>query len=148
MTTSTPDRTDPAPMPHTTRLRALGVAGAVLAPVIVWAIAVPLIGVDLRAVIDPGAPAQPIGPTSILPVALVVSLLGWALLALLETRTARARTIWTATACAVLVVSLAGPLVGGATPAATLTLIAAHAALAAALIPALYYSSPRRRPVR
>jgi Family of unknown function (DUF6069) len=144
MTTSTPHRIGPTGAHHAARIRGLGVAGAVLAPAAVWTIAVPLIGIDLRAVIDPGAAAQTIGLSAVVPVALVVSLFGWALLALLERRTPRARTIWAAIAVAVLVVSLAGPLVGGVTAAATLTLIVAHIALAAVLIPALYRSSPTR----
>jgi hypothetical protein len=144
MTTSTAHRIGPTRAHYVARIRGLGVAGAVLAPAAVWTIGVPLLGVDLRAVIEPGSPAQAIGLAMVIPVALVVSLLGWALLALLERRTPRARTIWTAIAVAVLVLSMAGPLVGGATTAATLTLIAAHVALAAVLIPALYRSSPTR----
>lgn len=143
MTTSTtPGRISPAR--HTSRVRALGVAGAVLATAAVWTIAVPLLGVDLRAVTDPSAPAQTVGLTAVVPVAMVVSLLGWALLALLEKGTRRARTIWTVTAVAVLALSLAGPLVGGATAASKITLAAMHVALAAVLIPALYRSSPTR----
>lgn len=144
MTTSTPHRIGPMGAHHAARIRGLGVVGAVLAPAAVWTIAVPLIGVALRAVIGPGAAAQTIGLGAVVPVALAVSLLGWALLALLERRTPRARTIWTVLAVAVLVLSLAGPLVGGVTAAAILTLIVAHIVLAAVLIPALYCSSPTR----
>jgi hypothetical protein len=46
MTTSStpPDRVALPSSRHRTRLRMLGVAGAVLAPLIVWSIAVPVVG--------------------------------------------------------------------------------------------------------
>jgi len=147
---TTHDRIDPTPAArthHATLVRSLGVTGAVLAPAAVWAVAVLLFGVDLRTVIDPGAPARAIGLAAVVPVALVVSLLGWALLELLERWTPRARTTWTVIAVAVLLASMAGPLLGGVSATATLTLIAAHVALAAVLITVLYRSSPAHRPL-
>lgn len=143
MSTSTAPQPSAARRAHRTRQRALGVAGVVLAPAIVWIVGVPVLGVDLRVTTDPGAGLQPVGLLAVVVVALVVSLLGWTVLALLERRTRRARAAWTATAVSVLL-SLAGPLIGGVTPAATLTLIAAHIALAAVLITALRATSPTR----
>ena len=87
-----------APATGVGRTRALGVAGAVLAAVAVWAIAVPLSGTHLLIRFGSGA-AQSIGIDYVIGASLAASLAGWGLLALLERRTARARRIWTGIAC-------------------------------------------------
>jgi Family of unknown function (DUF6069) len=74
---------------------------------------------------------------------LVAALAGWALLALLERFTARARTIWTAIALLVALLSLAGPLsILATTEANVLALALMHVVVAAVLIPILAGTSP------
>lgn len=120
----------------TRRRRATAALAAVLAPAAIWLVAVPLVGVDLQVAQPSGrAPAEITLPL-VLVTALAASLAGWGLLALLERLTPRARTIWTATAVA-LVVSFA-PLLGPGTPTASRIVLALmHLAVAAILIPAL-----------
>jgi hypothetical protein len=77
------------------------------------------------------------------------ALAAWALLALLERLTARARTIWTIVAVVVLVASLGTPLLGsGVTAANRAVLELLHLAVGAVLIPALRRTaaSPSGRP--
>lgn len=121
---------------HASRIRALGVAGAVLAAVAVWAIAVPLLGAHLTIRFGTGA-AQDVGIGYVVGASLVASLAAWGLLALLERRTARARSVWTGVAVVVLVVSLSLPLTAGTTTSATTALALMHVAVAAVLIPTL-----------
>ncbi len=80
-------------------------------------------------------------------VALTASLLGWALLAVLERRTTRAQMAWTWTAVTVLLVSLAGPLTAEASVPAKTTLVVMHLAVAAVLIPTLRRSRMPADPV-
>ena len=140
----TPDASTASSSASRLRTRALGVVGAVLAAVVVWIVAVQLLDVDLKATTDQAAGPQPVGLPAVIVITLVVSLLGWALLALLEWRTARARTIWTWVAVAVLVLSLAGPLTSGEGTASIVTLVVAHLSVAAVLVPVLRSTSPTR----
>ncbi len=88
------------------RYRALAVIGAGLAAVAVWTVAVLVLGVELHVSTGRGeSGVRTIGPASVTAVSLLVSLLGWGLLALLERRTARARRIWTIIAFGVLLLS-------------------------------------------
>jgi hypothetical protein len=125
------------------RARALGVVGAVLAALAVWTAAVPLLGVDLL-VRPGGGAAQAVGPGSVVFASLIASLLGWALLALLEHRTgrARARAIWTAVALVAMPLSLGAPITAGVTTAAAVTLTLMHLAVGAVLISVLRLSPP------
>jgi hypothetical protein len=118
------------------RTRALGVAGAVLAAVAVWAVAVPLSGTHLLIRFGSGA-AQSIGIDYVIGASLAASLAGWGLLALLERRTARARRIWTGIACVVVVLSLSLPLTAGITMSSKVALALMHVAVAGVLIPAM-----------
>ena len=113
-----------------------GVAGAVLAAVAVWAIAVPLSGTHLLIRFGSGA-AQSIGIDYVIGASLAASLAGWGLLALLERRTARARRIWTGIAFVVVVLSLRLPLTAGTTMSSKVALALMHVAVAAVLIPAM-----------
>jgi hypothetical protein len=136
MTATVPSRTTPSTAARPARRRALAVAGAVLAPVLVWAVAVLLLGVPLAA--HQGAPEPiPVGPVAVAGAALLASLAGWGLLALLERVTARGTRIWTVVAVVVAVLSLAAPLTSGATPAAGVVLALMHVAVAAVLVPGL-----------
>jgi hypothetical protein len=126
------------------RARALAGIAAALAALAVWLITDPLLGIDLTAPTAPGSEElQPITPALVAGTSLVVALAGWALLALLERFTARARTIWTAVALLVALLSLAGPLsILASTEANVLALALMHLAVAAVLIPMLAGTSP------
>lgn len=118
-----------------TRVRAYGAAGAVVAAVIVWAIAGPLLGVELEVTPGAGEP-QRVGPGSVIIASAVAALVGWGSLALLERLSPRGRQAWTFVAVIALVGSLAGPL-AGVTTAVTGSLAAMHLAVGAVLIPVL-----------
>ena len=123
------------------RVRALAVAAASLGALVVWVVAVPVSGVDLL-VRPRGGAATAVGAGAVVGVSLLAGLLGWALLAMLERRIARARTVWTWSALVVLLLSLAGPLTAGTTPLAKAVLALMHLTIAAVLIPALRRTSP------
>jgi hypothetical protein len=127
------------------RARALAVIAAALAALGVWLITDPLLGIDLTAPTGPGSEElQSITPALVAGTSLVAALASWALLALLERFTARARTIWTAIALLVALLSLAGPLaaLASTTAANALALALMHLAVAAVLIPLLAGTSP------
>jgi len=142
--TATPHRVT-TPSHRQLRSRALAVTAAVLAALVVWSLADPLLGVNLTVRTSPASSSvQTIGPAFVLAVSLLASLLGWGLLAGLEARTQRAGTIWTITAGVVLLLSLAGPLTAAVTTAAAVTLVVLHLSVAAVLIPLLRRTaSPR-----
>lgn len=136
-TTATPGRVT-ASAHRRLRSRAFAVAAAVLAAIVVWSVAVQLLGVDLTVRTTSGVGStQTIGATSVLAVSLLASMLGWGLLAALERATPRAGTLWTVAATVVLLLSLAGPLTAAVTTAAALSLVLLHLSLAATLIPLL-----------
>ena len=129
------------------RARALAVVAAVLAALAVWLVADPLLGVELAAPTKPGSEElQPITPALVAGTSLVAALAGWALLALLERFTARPRTIWTAIALLVGLLSLTGPLstIPSSTLANGVSLALMHLAVAAVLIPGLAATAPSR----
>ncbi len=125
-----------APPNRVSRTRAFSIAGAVLAAVAVWAVAVPLSGTHLLIRFGSGA-AQGVGIDYVIGASLAASLAGWGLLALLERRTARARRIWTGIAFVVVVLSLSLPLIAGTTMSSKVALALMHVAVAAVLIPAM-----------
>jgi hypothetical protein len=118
------------------RARALGVVGAVVAVVAVWAVAVPVLGIQLTFRFGNTAP-QTIVFGAVVGGALVASLAGWGILAALERRMSNAREIWTAVALVVLVASLGLPLAGGTTIPSQIALGMMHLAAAGVLIPTL-----------
>jgi hypothetical protein len=118
------------------RTRALSIGGAVIAAVAVWIIAVPLLGLHLIVRFGNGSP-ETVGVDFVVGASLIASLVGWGLLAMLERRTSRACTIWTAVAIAVLLVSLSLPLTAGTTASTKAVLAMMHVAAAAVLIPGL-----------
>ncbi|MEW1754595.1 DUF6069 family protein [Streptomyces angustmyceticus] len=124
--------------------RFLAVLGTVAATLVVWVIATVLLGVTLDARMKPGAAVQHIGPAAVVLASLVVGLAAWALLALLERLTARARRVWTVVAVVVLVLSLIAPLQSGVTTGAKVTLLCMHLVAAAVLVPALARPAVRR----
>src|SRR5437764_15322808 len=76
------------------RQRALAVLFAVLAPVVIWVIAVPLAGVKLSVSQGTGKPSLEVGLVSVVVVALVAALAGWGLRALVEKITTLGNTRW------------------------------------------------------
>jgi hypothetical protein len=127
------------------RARALAVIAAALAALAVWLVTDPLLGIDLTGTTRPGSQElMSITPALVAGTSLVVALAGWALLALLERFTARARAIWTAIAVLFALLSLAGPLsiLASTSAANALALALMHLAVAAVLIPMLAGTSP------
>jgi hypothetical protein len=116
---------------------ALAVAGATVAAAVPWAVAA-IAGTDLE--VTSGGWTMDVGLPLVLGAALVVSLAGWGVLALLQRRLGdprRARRIWTIIAVTVLLLSLAGPLTADATTAARVYLAHMHVAVGLVLIPGL-----------
>ncbi|WP_329330471.1 DUF6069 family protein [Streptomyces luteogriseus] len=124
------------------RRRRLSVTAlTVLAPVLVWVVADPLLGHRLR--IADGEQTLAIGAVPVAVVALVASLSGWGLLATLERLgVRRARALWTGVAGAVLAVSFLPFLGGGMDGGTRVSLALMHLAVAAVLIPGLGGRSP------
>lgn len=141
MTTAPARNQIPSSSAHRVRARALGVVGATLAALAGWTLAVLLLGVDL-SVRPGGGTAQTVGAGSVVAVSLAASLLGWALLAVLERRSSRALTVWTGVALGILLLSMAGPLTAAITTSGKAALVALHLAVAAVLIPTLRRTSP------
>ncbi|MFF0446249.1 DUF6069 family protein [Streptomyces sp. NPDC004609] len=115
----------------------LGVSGlAVLAPVLVWLVADPVLGRRLR--ITDGEQTLDIGAVPVVLFALPAALAGWGLLAALERfGVRRARAVWTGVAVAVLALSFL-PLTGDGMDGGTRAALALmHLAVAAVLIPGL-----------
>jgi hypothetical protein len=124
-----------AARPARRRGRARAVLAAPAATLAVWVAAVPGAGVDL--VVRNGGTEQSVTAVAVVVSTLLAGLAGWALLALLERFTARARSVWTGAAALVLLLSLLGPVGGGVGTGATLTLVALHLVAAAVLVPLL-----------
>ncbi|MCH1882310.1 DUF6069 family protein [Agrococcus sp. ARC_14] len=107
------------------RLWRLGtIAAAVLLATAVWALAVPIAGLELA--VGTGPSTQVIGPDGVAVSSLLLGLAAWALLVLLEKLGERGRRFWQAAGWIVLVLSLAGPIAMGGAPAVLLTLLAMH----------------------
>jgi hypothetical protein len=122
----------------TRRRRAATVGVAVIASVAIWLVAVPLLGIDLRVAQAGGRPPLPIGLPAVIVTSLAASLAGWGLLSLLERLTGRARTLWTAAATAVLVLSFVPLLLGPTTATSTRVVLGLmHVTVGAVLIPTL-----------
>lgn len=128
------------------RIRALAVAAATAAALIVWLIAKPLLGIALTLPMAGGAQTMEVGWGSVLVISLVASLAGWGLLAILERFTPRARVTWIVFGSVALLLSFAGPgLAASAASGATRVALAImHMVVAAVLIPSLARTSPSR----
>lgn len=140
--TTVAERTGTRPAARRRRVRAVAVLGASLVAVATWIIAVGILDVDLR--VSTGDQTQTVGVGPVLAVSMGAALLGWALMSVLERRTSRAATVWTAVAATVAVLSLGGPLASAATPAAAVVLVVLHVVVAAVLIPLFRRSSSGR----
>jgi len=118
------------------------VVWAAVAALLIWLVQGPLTGVDL--IVRTGGSLTTVGPIAVVAVALAVGLLGWALLALLERVTPRARRVWSVIAVAVLLLSFAGPLGSATTAPAKGALAAMHAVVGVILIAGLTRTSRRQ----
>ena len=118
------------------RARALCALGGALAAALAWTVEVPLLGIHLNFRFGTGH-IQTIAAGQVIGVTVAAALIGWLLLAFLERRTPRARSLWTAIALAVLAASLALPLAAATTASAATALIVMHLTVGAAVIPAM-----------
>lgn len=118
------------------RLRLVGVGASVTSSFVIWVVAVPVLGVELRAPNGPGSTElEPVSVVAVVLMSLLAPLAGWALLAGLEKLTTKAQTIWTTIAVAVLVISYGGPLLGAGVPSdSRITLALMHTAVGLATI--------------
>ena len=140
------ERPQPLDAADRRRRRAATVVGAVLAAVVVWAVAGPLLGVDLSVSFGAGEPPTEVGLLAVVVSSALASLVAWGLLALLERSTARGLLVWTALAVVALALSFAPLLAAGGTAAGTRTALALlHLVVAAVLVPGLRRTSPQRR---
>ncbi|OOC53950.1 MULTISPECIES: DUF6069 family protein [Nocardiopsis] len=129
---TTTDSTAPGTSSRPTAWRALTVAAAVLAPLVLWALAVPLAGVELTAF--PGGRPRVVGPVAVAVAGLVFGLAAWALLMVLERTVRSPGRVWSVVAYIVLVLSLAGPVTSGAAPVVVLVLAGMHVLVGVVLI--------------
>ena len=121
---------------HATRTSAVtrgaAVLGATAAATAIWAVAATA-GVDFTVRFG-GQPVQKVTVVNVVVAALVGSLAGWGLLALLERFTARARALWTIVAMLFAVLSLGGPLSTISSPGTKVSLAAMHLVVSAVMI--------------
>jgi hypothetical protein len=108
------------------------VLSATAAAVAIWGVAIAA-GVDLTVGFGPNPPMK-VTVVNVVVAALVGSLAGWGLLALLRRFTTKARTIWTVIAVTFALLSLVGPLSAIASQSTKVTLAAMHLAVAGVLI--------------
>ena len=118
---------------HTSTVRPITVVlGATAAAVAVWVVAT-LAGADLTVSLG-GQPTQKVTVINVIVAALVGSLAGWGLLALLRRFTNNARMIWTVIAIVFALFSLGGPLSATASTGTKVALVAMHLAVATVTI--------------
>ena len=139
-TSTAPTAARPASRSGTPRLRARAVGLSSSAAAATWIVADLVLAVDVSTPsLDSIGPADDLGLGLVIVVATITTLLGWALLAVLERATGHAQAIWTSAAIAVTVVSLAGPLSGaGVTISQRIVLVALHLIVAAVFVPSMY----------
>jgi len=116
--------------------RPLCALGGALAAALAWTVEVPLLGIHLNYRFGTGH-TQTIAVGQVIGVTVAAALLGWLLLAILERRTAHARSLWTTIALVALAASLALPLAAATTTSAAAALIIMHLTVGAAVIPAM-----------
>lgn len=109
------------------------VLGATAAAVAIWVVAT-LAGAELTVSFGSGQPIQKVTVVNVVVAALVGSLAGWGLLALLRRFTVNARAIWTVIAIVFALFSLGGPLSTIASAGTKVSLVAMHLAVATVVI--------------
>ena len=118
------------------------VLGATAAAVAIWAVATAA-GAQLTVSFGPGQPLQKVTVVNVVVAALVGSLAGWGVLALLRRFTAKPQAVWTVIAIVVALVSLAGPLSPTASAGTKVSLVAMHLAVATVVIAVLRRTTHR-----
>jgi hypothetical protein len=108
------------------------VLGATAAAVAIWIVAT-LAGAELTVSFG-GQPIQKVTVVNVVVAALVGSLAGWGLLALLRRFTTNARAIWTVIAIVFLMLSLGSPLLATASAGTKVALVAMHLAVGTVMI--------------
>ncbi len=126
------------------RNRHAAVAATVATAAVSWAVVTQVAGVHL-GVQFPGSSPTTVALGPAIGAAATSTLLGWAVLALLETTASRPLRTWIAVAVAALVVSLSLPVAFATTASATLGLAAIHIAVAAVAITGLARTATARR---
>jgi hypothetical protein len=109
------------------------VLGATAAAVAIWIVAT-LAGAELTVSFGAGQPIQKITVINVVVAALVGSLAGWGLLALLRRFTTNARAVWTVIAIIFALLSLGGPLATISSAGTKAWLVAMHLAVATVTI--------------
>src|SRR6476620_2959453 len=109
------------------------VLGATAAAVAIWAVAIAA-GAELTVSFGAGQPIQKVTVVNVVVAALVGSLAGWGLLALLRRFTVNARAIWTVIAIVFLLFSIGGPLSTISSAGTKVALVAMHLAVATVTI--------------
>jgi Family of unknown function (DUF6069) len=109
------------------------VLGATAAAVAIWVVAT-LAGAELTVSFGAGQPIQKVTVVNVVVAALVGSLAGWGLLALLRRFTTNARAIWTVIAIFFALLSLGGPLSTIASTGTRVALVAMHLTVATVVI--------------
>lgn len=122
--------------PNRVGARALAVAATVAAAALVWLVGEPLLGNDL-VVEQPGQAPLDLSLASFVIITLGASLMGWAVLALLEKITRYGRRIWTGLAVAVVLVSFLPFLSAQMTTGSAVVLGVVHLVVGAVLVPLL-----------
>lgn len=112
------------------RLAVVGVT--VVAALALWALLVPVAGLELEAL--QGSRRIQVGAGSVFFASAVMAFAGWGLLAILERRTLNARKVWTILAASACILSLGSPLVSGIGVGAKLGLASLHLIVGAAVI--------------
>jgi predicted permease len=125
------------------RARAVCAAGGILAAALAWTVEVPLLGIDLNYRFGTGH-IQTIAAGQVIGVTVAAALLGCLLLAILQRRTSRARSLWTIIALAALASSLTLPLAAATTASAAAGLVVMHLTVGAAVIPAMAHTARTR----
>ncbi|MRG60265.1 hypothetical protein GE115_10350 [Agromyces sp. CFH 90414] len=137
---------DRAPDASGARRRRLGraatVAIAVVLPLLLWVVAVPVAGLELA--VGSGAAAQTIGPAAIIGAALVAGLAAWGVLALLERFTGHGPRTFAIIGWTLLALSLLGPVTIGAAGPMLVVLLAMHVVTGAILVIGLPLAGRRR----
>ncbi len=149
-TVETPDTSAQSSTPSSTvapRIRAVGLA--TLAAAGVWTVAKLAPGIDVAAPSFDASDPVDLGLGPVVVSSLLATLVGWAVLAVLERFTIRSNAIWTGAALAFTVFSLGGPLSGsGVDVSQRIVLVLLHLVVAAvyvALIRRTMATSPPRR---
>lgn len=126
------------------RRRAGAAVGAVIAALVVYALARLAAGHLLQPAFGSGDPTR-LSAGFVAVVAALGALLGWGVIALLESASHKAARVWAVSAPLVLLASFAMPLSGhGVSAGNRLALILIHLAVGAVVIPAYWVSSPTR----